>query len=159
MLTLHCTHCGYNLTGLPENRCPECGTAFDPASVVADLDSSNQLSVGGALHRALVLPMVPWLIGAPVLMTDSVGGHILAIFGLAAVLVIQLPVGAFIGWRLAKRLAVGRALRERRTIRPQDRRYTARWAVGLSLIQVIMTLGSIVAVWIFAGIGEFIAGV
>ncbi|MBN2584508.1 MAG: hypothetical protein JXL80_15710 [Planctomycetes bacterium] len=26
-----CLKCGYPLRGLPENRCPECGTAFDPA--------------------------------------------------------------------------------------------------------------------------------
>ena len=26
-----CAECGYDLQGLPENRCPECGTAFDPA--------------------------------------------------------------------------------------------------------------------------------
>ena len=26
----HCQKCGYNLAGLPEPRCPECGTEFDP---------------------------------------------------------------------------------------------------------------------------------
>ena len=25
----HCRHCGYNLTGLSEPRCPECGKEFD----------------------------------------------------------------------------------------------------------------------------------
>lgn len=29
----HCQDCGYNLTGLPEPRCPECGTEFDPSTV------------------------------------------------------------------------------------------------------------------------------
>ena len=29
----HCQQCGYNLTGLPEPRCPECGTEFDPSTV------------------------------------------------------------------------------------------------------------------------------
>jgi len=27
-----CTKCGYDLRGLPEPRCPECGTPFDPTS-------------------------------------------------------------------------------------------------------------------------------
>lgn len=30
-----CTYCGYDLQGLPEPRCPECGQAFDPASLAA----------------------------------------------------------------------------------------------------------------------------
>ena len=29
--TIYCRTCSYNLHGLPENRCPECGNAFDPA--------------------------------------------------------------------------------------------------------------------------------
>lgn len=29
-MTLHCPECGYDLTGLRVNRCPECGRAFDP---------------------------------------------------------------------------------------------------------------------------------
>src|SRR5579862_5721741 len=28
---IFCRHCGYNVHGLPENRCAECGRAFDPA--------------------------------------------------------------------------------------------------------------------------------
>jgi len=29
---MFCRHCGYNLQGLPENRCAECGRTFDPNS-------------------------------------------------------------------------------------------------------------------------------
>lgn len=28
--TIYCRNCGYNLAGLEQCRCPECGTAFDP---------------------------------------------------------------------------------------------------------------------------------
>jgi hypothetical protein len=40
-----CLHCGYSVRGLPENRCPECGSAFDPA------DFANTF-----------LPLWPWLL-------------------------------------------------------------------------------------------------
>jgi len=36
----HCVRCGYNLKGLPEPRCPECGTPFDPAHpAIEDVES------------------------------------------------------------------------------------------------------------------------
>ena len=31
-MDLHCTQCGYNLTGLTDRRCPECGNRFDIAA-------------------------------------------------------------------------------------------------------------------------------
>lgn len=30
---IHCPKCGYNLTGLAQNVCPECGTEFDPVEL------------------------------------------------------------------------------------------------------------------------------
>jgi len=30
MPIMRCKHCNYDLTGLADNRCPECGEAFDP---------------------------------------------------------------------------------------------------------------------------------
>lgn len=37
---LRCAHCGYDLFGLPNDVCPECGHEFDPESVppLPDLD-------------------------------------------------------------------------------------------------------------------------
>ena len=34
-LELLCPHCEYDLRGLPDNRCPECGGTFDPEEVAA----------------------------------------------------------------------------------------------------------------------------
>jgi len=44
---LYCPTCEYPLTGLPENRCPECGTTFDPAELRRKLSTEPQ-------------PVLPW---------------------------------------------------------------------------------------------------
>ncbi len=45
--TMYCRRCQYALGGLPDNRCPECGTAFDPA----DPKTFHQTPVPGVWRR------------------------------------------------------------------------------------------------------------
>ncbi len=63
-LVPYCPKCGYNLTGLTENRCPECGTAFDPVDLLKR----------GLLLRQLSLPrlIIPNLIVAPIILSGVV---------------------------------------------------------------------------------------
>lgn len=46
-----CGHCGYNLTGAPSNRCPECGRLFIEAGVIVGSASrsSGRRAVGVVL--------------------------------------------------------------------------------------------------------------
>jgi hypothetical protein len=38
----HCLKCGYNLAGLTEPRCPECGTRFAPAVAEPESRASRE---------------------------------------------------------------------------------------------------------------------
>ncbi len=51
---MRCFNCDYDLTGLSVNRCPECGTPFNPVGAARP----SRVSVGGAI---LTLVMVPLL--------------------------------------------------------------------------------------------------
>jgi len=56
-----CPHCGYSLRGLPENRCPECGNAFDPAEVAGTFQAKWP-----ALLKWYVLALVvAWIVAFP----------------------------------------------------------------------------------------------
>jgi len=86
-IDLQCPQCDYNLTGLRDNRCPECGEAFDPAKLTAWMRHPNQpvLYSGKPLTGLLKIPFTspkrigrelavrcsPWEIGLYGLATKS----------------------------------------------------------------------------------------
>lgn len=58
----HCEYCDYNLTGLTENRCPECGRAFDPRcnpEPRVDLVHVVLIFLQGLMTSAVVLMGMP----------------------------------------------------------------------------------------------------
>ena len=67
-ITLFCPHCDYNLTGLPENRCPECGEPFDPEELLSRLRRYRE-PIGGVVYTACVLGPAVILFPVGVLLT------------------------------------------------------------------------------------------
>jgi hypothetical protein len=60
----HCPICGYTITHLPRPVCPECGNAFDPASLRPETASPVALSRRRRRVRGLMAAMVVGLIVA-----------------------------------------------------------------------------------------------
>jgi len=60
---LHCPHCNYDLTGLADSRCPECGAHFDLAEIRTLLSTlpkpmSNVGLLGLLIWPAFTIPIL-----------------------------------------------------------------------------------------------------
>ena len=83
---LFCPKCGYNLHGIPEVRCPECGFRYDHEALKSVADSADWVRlaaaraviVRAAIAAALIIPIAAEKLGA--------GGFILLVVAAAAYL-------------------------------------------------------------------------
>jgi len=70
-----CRRCGYNLHGLPENRCPECGKAFDPNNPKTYFQHAASLSRRWWAKRIIVVLVTLLILSSTAGLTLWYGWH------------------------------------------------------------------------------------
>jgi hypothetical protein len=146
--TLFCPHCGYNLTGLTENRCPECGREFDPAIISQPFyRSMRPISFWRVAARCLVLVVGTW--GAVALLILLRLHEVVTVALVIAVLLVGVPaVSIWNAQHMARRMAMSRAMRrgpsqvmDLSQTDIDEARYVQDWSALLVFLQLILSWG------------------
>src|SRR5687767_12953353 len=112
-IQLFCLQCGYNLHGIPDGRCPECGREFQSEQLRGELIRMS-FSTGRLMFRILLVPSICAVAGliVPILANTGNEKTIWALGIVASLGGIALFIPAiYISRKLSKHLAIMRALR------------------------------------------------
>lgn len=97
---MRCLTCGYDLRGLPEPRCPECGRGFDPndaATFAREGFTARELARGARMAAVfLFTPLILIGIGASMAYAGSLEPFTGVVCGLAGLSAIFMPLGIVI---------------------------------------------------------------
>jgi hypothetical protein len=141
-----CLHCGYALRGLSENRCPECGRAFDPADPLTFTSPlfRQRLRLAFWLPALLFCTTFITLFLGPILLPLGLP-RLLTPWGRRPFMVIWLIIDFVLAWTLRTRA--------RRAIlwpmpepRPRSER-AARWVVWIGMVLVVIAVGGGIQSW------------
>jgi hypothetical protein len=128
---LKCPTCGYDVRGLPENRCPECGRPFDPAILRRSFEAARNQSFSDLLFEYSGKAILTFMLFFPVLFASLAQRR----FGPASA---TWPILVFGGFAISY-LALLRGFLKRLSPTHRARR-------GI----IFATLGIILAVFLFA---------
>lgn len=152
-----CLECGYDLAGLPQARCPECGTEFDVHEIVGEMQR-RQMTMPQMLLRLLLAPaaILSFLLLIMFMANISIGPpgelalNLLQWFGWLVVWG-SLVGGVVTSIQVARGLCWNRAIRRRRS--PFYRHnlwFVNLLAPGLLVLQVFLAISGCFCTFIVA---------
>ncbi len=153
MPTLYCPNCGYNLTGLSEHRCPECGGPFSRQHLEEEVSCAGELirkiRIKMFLFPLLYAALIPCWFSIP----TSASDHHSPMFWLVIIILIS-AVPVFVppiwtGWTLGKQYA-----RARRITAPAERvghKERPEW-----LVPLLFAAGQTALMFLYFGVGVLV---
>jgi peptidoglycan/LPS O-acetylase OafA/YrhL len=102
---LRCKRCGYLLTGLTSNRCPECGESFDARAMLRERrEARERLEQGERARPLVVLGWVILLVPIAALPSSEAPGRTPLLF-VVALAIFVVALGRYRPLRVAKAMA------------------------------------------------------
>lgn len=149
-LPLFCPKCEYNLNGLTEDRCPECGNAFDPREIWSTLHpNAEPIGKLDLIHKLSYQAAICTVLALAVAVLSAIYFESLVPFWLCALaLLASLYLNA---GRLVPRLLANMNTDDENALTHRRRLLLLRWGVPLLFTFQVFIAGGVVTLFFVYG--------